>query len=286
MSVRERIVDAAGRLTAAERRLSASLLSDYPYAGLEPIQVLAERVSVSSPSVSRFVNKLGYQGYQEFQRELITELKEGRRSPVDLMRARGAGEATDLRDFAARATRLIETMTRTVPDAQFRRVCEILGDPRRRVFVLGGRVTDLAAQHLSRHLRRMRDDVAHLSPDPETWPEALLRMRRRDVLFLVDFRRYQGVLAGLAETAALRRRVELVVLTDQWMSPASAFARETLVVSVDSGTVWDSYAAAFTLIEAMLARVAESDWDNRRRRIEAWDSFLTAPRGAGDADDS
>ena len=277
-TVKERINAVGERLTATERKLSATLLSDYPFAGLEPIQTLAERVSVSSPSVSRFVHKLGFQGYQEFQRQLIAELKEGQRSPIDLMRAGREVEGGYFRDFGARAIELIRGGIETVTEDQFQRVCTQLADPKRRVFVIGGRITDLVAQYLSRHLRLMRPDVSHLPPDPETWPEYLLRMRHRDVLFLVDFRRYQRNLTELAESAAKHCRPNLIVLTDKWLSPATAHASETLTVPVDSGTVWDSYASAFALTEAFLTRIAERDWDNKRERIAAWDSLLISKR--------
>ncbi len=86
MTVRERISTAAETLTSSERKLSTMLLADYPFAGLEPIQELAQKTTVSPPSISRFVNKLGYQGYQDFQMHLISELKQAQRSPLELMR--------------------------------------------------------------------------------------------------------------------------------------------------------------------------------------------------------
>lgn len=283
MTVRERINEAADRLTTAERKLSASILSDYPYAGLEPINVLAERSTVSSPSISRFVNKLGFAGYQEFQRSLISELKEAQRSPAQLMRDRAAPDGAYLREFADRAVGLIDEATLAVTDPQFQRICDLLSDPKRRLFLLGGRISDVIAQMLSRHLKRMRGDVFHLDPDPETWPEHLRVMRPKDILFLVDFRRYQPNLTRLARHATANRHASLVLLTDKWISPAQAFASETLALPVDSGTVWDSYAGAFTLVEAMLTRIAEQTWPASRQEIELWDSLL--PSQPGDTHD-
>ena len=75
MIIRERIEKAAGTLTIGERKLAAAILSDYPFSGLSPIHELAKHSEVSAPSISRFVTKIGLEGYQEFQRELISELK-------------------------------------------------------------------------------------------------------------------------------------------------------------------------------------------------------------------
>lgn len=283
MNVRERIAGAADTLTGTERKLSTTLLADYPFAGLEPIQALAERTAVSAPSISRFVTKLGFQGYQDFQRHLIAELKEGQRSPIDLITEGRELAGTYLEDFTHRATALLEETARAIPESQFLRICDLLGDPTRRIFAMGGRISDLIAQHLSRHLRRIRSDVHHLSGDPETWPDDLLRMRNRDVLFVVDFRRYQQTICDLAMRAATQRRARVIVLTDKWMSPAVAHASETLAVPVESGTVWDSYAAAFTLMEAMMTRIAEADWQRTRARLGAWDGLLPATGDDADA---
>ncbi|MEP0455154.1 MAG: RpiR family transcriptional regulator, partial [Roseibium sp.] len=70
MLVRERIEEMFEGLTSTERKLSSALLVDYPFAGLEPIQELAKATNTSPPSISRFVTKLGFQGFQDFQRQL------------------------------------------------------------------------------------------------------------------------------------------------------------------------------------------------------------------------
>ncbi|MBL4892586.1 MAG: MurR/RpiR family transcriptional regulator [Rhizobiaceae bacterium] len=271
MQVRARIEKASKDLTAAERKLSTALLSDYPFAGLEPIQVLAERTKVSSPSISRFVNKLGFQGYQEFQRQLIDEMKEGQRSPVQVHGSGRPIHGEFLEDFMARATELMSASTQAITGAQFDRVCDYFIDKKRSIYVLGGRFSNSIAQHFSGHLRLSRADVFHLPTDPEVWPEYLLRMKPRDILFLVDFRRYQPNLVHLAKRASEKHGVQIVLVTDKWLSPASKHAAEVLAVPIESGTVWDSYAPALALMEAMLTRIAEDNWEDTRKRIEAWD---------------
>ena len=99
LTIKGRIEASAGALTAGERKLATAILADYPYAGLSSIQELAERSEVSSASISRFVIKIGLSGYQEFQKELIGELKDGDRSPVDVHDGPRAIEGGYLSDF-------------------------------------------------------------------------------------------------------------------------------------------------------------------------------------------
>jgi len=51
------------------------------------------------------------------------------------------------------------------------------------------------------------------------------------------------------------------------------YANEVLAIPTESGTLWDSYAATFAVLEALATRIAEKDWDRTRERIEALDNY-------------
>ena len=273
MDVRQQIEDMSPRLTASERKLAVVLLADYPFAGLEPIQIFAEKTHVSAPSITRFVQKLGCGGYLEFQRRLISELKEDQQSPVELRRRTGPVSDHFLGSFLDRASNIVKLAGESVTEAQFERVCAMLSDEKRSIHMIGGRISDPVAQYLSRHLRQIRKDVFHIPSDPEVWPEYLLRMRTRDVLYVVDFRRYEQRLSDLARNAAERRGAQVILVTDKWLSPISSHAREILAMPIESGTAWDSYCAAIAVTEAIITRVADQDWDATQNRIKDWDSL-------------
>ncbi|MDA1155226.1 MAG: MurR/RpiR family transcriptional regulator [Proteobacteria bacterium] len=259
--------------TPAERQLASALLADYPFAGLESIQELSQRAHISAPSISRFVTKIGCGGFQEFQQRLVQELKEGRQSPIDLKRRDSSiDNAAPLASYLDRVDALNAELRQRVSPAQFERLCDMLSDPKRRIYLIGGRMSDSIADFFARHLRQIRKDVFHIPSDPETWPEYLLRMRPRDVLVLVDFRRYQANLKGLS-TAVRARKAQTIVITDQWVTPAAKGATELVAVPVDSGTLWDSYTPAFAMIEALLVPLAERNWNATKSRIAAWDAL-------------
>lgn len=273
MTIKARIERASESFTAGERKLAATILSNYPFPGLSSIQELATQAKVSAPSISRFVTKIGLDGYQDFQRALIEELKEAQRSPVDVHDPGRKVEGSYLKDFIARATRQMAMAGDAITDDQFDQICNALFDPKRRVYALGGRISDALARHLTFHLRLIRKDVFHLPDNPETWPEYLLRMRPGDILFLVDFRRYQPMLERLAVEASTECNARIILMTDKWISPIARVAHEVVPVPIDSDTVWGTYSAALSVIEAIVTRIAEENWDQTRARIEAWDQL-------------
>lgn len=273
MQIRERIENASDSLTVSERKLASALLADYPFAGLETIQTLADRTQVSPPSITRFISKIGCQGYQEFQRCLIDELKEAQWSPVDIRLANMPTRAGKLADYVERAATVAQSVADNVTEDQFARVCDLLGDESRSIYVLGGRISDSIGTLLSRHLRQMRRNVFQLPADSEQWPEYLLRMRSRDILVIFDFRRYQRNLEDAARLATEKQGVGIILVTDKWMSPISGNAAEILAVPIENGTAWDCWVGAVALVEAIIGQVSENDWDATRTRIEAWDAL-------------
>lgn len=278
MLIKNRIEKAADTLTSSERKLAATILSDYPFAGLSSIQELAKHAEVSAPSISRFVTKIGLDGYQDFQRDLIAELKEGHRSPVQLHQAERPVHGGYLKDFISKSASQMAMAADAITEDQFNQICALLTDPKRSIYVLGGRISDTIAKHLSFHLRQIRKDVYHLPDNSESWPEYLLRMRPGDILFLVDFRRYQPALEQLGQLAAGERNARVILMTDKWISPIAKHAREVMPVPIDSGTLWGTYSAALAVTEAIVTRIAEDNWDQTRDRIKAWDSLRFVPK--------
>src|SRR3982074_815826 len=81
-------------LSSAERKLARVLLASYPIAGLESVARFAERAGVSPPSVTRFITKLGFRGYPEFQEVIRHEIQARLSSPLTRYRDEQDGRGT------------------------------------------------------------------------------------------------------------------------------------------------------------------------------------------------
>lgn len=262
-------------LTAAERKVATALLADYPFAGLLTIVELSDRSNVSSQSILRFIAKLGFRGYGDFQRALISEVKAGYHSPVTLHESAAPPDSappslTEITDVTVRS--IHETIA-AMSECQFRTVCEMIADRKRSVFLIGGRMSHTLATFLFRHLRQIRPKVYLIPEYEEEWPEYLLRMGRKDVVLMFDFRRYQKDLERLADRAAKDRGAHIVLFTDKWLSPVSKHSQQILASNVDVGTPWDTSLPLLLVIEAIINRVSEQNWDATRNRIQTWDDL-------------
>lgn len=269
ISVAEQIRRTFSRLTAAERKPARLLQANYPIAGLEPLAGFAQRAGVSHPSILRFIRKLGYSGYPEFQAVLRCELEARLKSPL-AKRQMHKGDASDSDDLLARhaeaACDNIRQSVASLPRSEFEGALTLLGDSRNTVYLLGGRFTDSLANYIYMHLRVLRPNVAHVTGPPVSWPEYLLDMDQRAVLLVFDIRRYQQDVIRFANEAA-ERGASIILMTDSWLSPIMARAAYVLSARIEAPSSWDSIVAMGTLAEALIAGLNERNWSRLEPRI-------------------
>ncbi len=250
--VRQRL----GSLSPAERRLARVLLASYPIAGLESVARFAERASVSPPTVTRFITKLGFRGYPEFQESLRHEVQARLSSPLARIRDDQSQATADwaLGTSLDVATDNIKATVAVLSHRDVDEAVALLADVRRRVMVLGGRVSAPLARYLAGQLHLLRPGIGLVDAERSAPAQQLIDMRKTDVLVIFDYRRYQPDTIECARVAAARG-CNVILFTDPWLSPASAFSRQVLVTSVDTVGPFDSLVGAVAVVEGLVAAV-------------------------------
>ena len=259
---------AMAELTATERKLVAHLLDHYPVAALGSITALAKGAEVSTPTVVRLVQKLGFQGYPDFHAALRTEVG-GMLAQPKPSRAQWSGSAPEghiLNRFTQSVMANIEVSLSAIQPEVFDAVAELLADPARRVMTLGGRMTQPLAEYFAVQLQLVRPEVTLLSTLPSSWPSALLDLRAGDVLLIIDIRRYENTVLQMAELAS-EAGAEVILITDRWISPAATHARHTLPCHIEAPSAWDSSVTILALLETLLAAIQDLRWPETEDRL-------------------
>lgn len=268
-SVAERIRRNFDNLTPSERKAAHALQANYPIAGLESLATFAQRAGVSHPSILRFVAKLGYSGYPDFQAALRTELEARLKSPL-AKHAKTADGQTDNKNLLVRHAEVacdnIRQSIAALPLGEFEGALALLASPRNQIYLLGGRFTNSVASHVYMHLRVLRPNVEHIMGPPVSWPEYLLNMDKHAVVLVYDIRRYQPEVIRFAEQAA-KRGSRIILITDSWLSPIVAHATHVLSARIEAPSNWDSLVAISTLSEALITGVGERSWARSKQRI-------------------
>lgn len=266
-------------LTRAERQLAQSLLQNYPVSGLGSITTVAEAAEVSTPTVARMVQKLGFSGFPEFQAGLRRELEATISNPI-AKRETWAGNAPDAHILNRFTDVVIENIRQTlaqVETATFDETARLLADTDRTLYVVGGRITRALADYFFLHMQVIRPRVTHIQAISNAWPHYLLDMQQGDVVVIFDVRRYENSTLKLAEMAC-ERGAEIILFTDQWRSPVHKFAVHCFSSRIVVPSAWDSSVTTMLLIETLIAAVQEQIWPQTRHRMEALEEMFDRTR--------
>ena len=268
MAIREQVQTALGTLPVAEKKIAHAFLANYPSIGLSTIAELAALAGTSAPTVLRFVARLGFGSYPEFQRVLRSEVQAQLMSPLE--RARSSGPATDnpaLKASFERISANLDATLKAIPESEFEAACELLSDHKSTCYFIGGRFTDTIAAYMAAHLRIIRSNVRHFDGQTSTWRDQLLDVRPGDVVVFFDIRRYQSDLVRLGELM-VERKARILLITDPWLSPIARSARVVLPCVVDANRTWDSSVSLMALAEALIDRVSRAQSDSARTRMQ------------------
>lgn len=270
---------ALSSLTRAERQLATHILSHYPVAALGSITQLAKAALVSTPTVVRLTQKLGYRGYPDFQASLRSEVEAMLVTPLTKhdRNAAGVPDAHVLNRFAESVVSNLQATLNQIDPAAFDAVAVLLADPTRRIFAMGGRITHPIADYFISLMQIIRADVALVTNTAATWPPILLDIKPGDVLLVYDIRRYENAVLQVAEMARERGAV-IVLVTDRWVSPAAAHASHTLCCHIEAPSAWDSIVPLMVLTETLLAAVQNLNWDATAPRLKRLEELYARSR--------
>jgi Transcriptional regulators len=268
-------------LSSSELKVARALLAAYPSAGLDTAAGLASQAGVSAPTVVRFVARLGFKGYREFQRILREELQRERTASPLTLPARAT--AKDLREVSGRifTDELVRTFT-DLPEAELSRAVGLLADRKKRIWSFGGRFSEILATYLDLHLRQMRPDTRVLTEPPDRRAGFMLDVGRRDVCVVFDFRRYQPDVIELA-LHARSQGAQILLMTDPWLSPIAASADVVLPVRVESPSPFDSLVPATAAVETLVAGVLAELGGRAQDRMTLADSLAHPQPGTFDS---
>lgn len=283
MTVRRVIEQKLSTLSPSGRRIARLVTEKYPVSALGGIEDIARQARVSAPTVTRFVRRLGFDRFVDFQRAIRFEVQDAEVSPLALLQKHQAAPVPDgtdrdlalMQDLTASICRLTANPVAAALDA----AAVLLADSRARVSTLGGRWSSIAAQYLAFQLSSLRGEVHALTqPASGVRADRIADLGRRDVLVAFDFRRYAPEIIAFCR-ASRQRGVRIVLFTDPELSPICDVAQVTLPVAVATTSPLDTLTPSIAACDALLGRLVGLLGPQATRRMTMLE---TLRRAAGD----
>ncbi len=261
MTVRSLIEQHLPDFSASDTRVARLILERYPISALGGIEDLARQSEVSAPTVTRFVKRLGFRKFTDFQRAIRLEVQDTEVSPLALLQKHQQKPAktfqTDrgmMDHLAVAMQKLLDTSTQRSLD----KAAGLISDNKARIYLMGGRWSSIIAQYAAYQLITLRGEVHVLSLQASGVREdRIADFTRKDVLLAFDFRRYQPETIAFCQTAK-EFGVRIVLFTDLELSPIAEVADVVIPVTVETTTPMDTLAVAIAATDALLTRLVKT----------------------------
>lgn len=260
-----------------QKRIAQAILDDYERTAYMTAAKLGQTVGVSESTVVRFAIELGFEGYPEFQRA-VQELVRTKLTPnqrIEVTRARVANGDYLTCVLNGDMERIRHTLEDIDREAFMNAVHAI--NRARRVYIFGVRSSSSLASFLNFNLSMIRDNVKLLQPTSSSDVfEQILDIGETDVLIAISFPRYSRKVVKSVEYAK-NCGAQVIALTDSPLAPLAECATCLLTAQSDMVSFADSLIAPFSVINALLAAVAQERPDEVRDRFDRlerlWDEY-------------
>ncbi|QFT60742.1 putative HTH-type transcriptional regulator YbbH (plasmid) [Sulfitobacter sp. THAF37] len=256
-------------------RTGAKYVIDHPSDfGLDPIRQTAKKAGVSTYTLVRLAERLGFGGYDEMRepfRQALVSAAVVVETPAWVQRLREGGEIGSIQADASLNSMGIVQRTMELQDAaQMQRVVGMLmGAPTvyltavRATYALAyylhyvGRMALPSLQLIPRHMNSPVDELHDATPD--------------DVLIALTFTPYSRETIEACKLAR-RKGLKLIMISDSAIVAPDFSADETLTASTLSPHHFGCYAGAMALIEALIAQLVVAGGETARERIRSYET--------------
>ena len=279
LEVADRIATAGTQLTVAERRVAQAVLEHPNLVAFGTVADLASQAGAGAATVVRLASKLGFDGFTALQSSVQDDLARQLRPAVERIRELADRPRVE-RHRANAVANVTETMDKLNRDA-FDAVIAVLGDPQQEVLVLAGEAEHGVAQQFVHDLGALRDGVSTVAGNDVAVRRQLALSPPRSTLVVIDLRRYERWLLD-AVTFASDAGHTIIALTDGPLSPLANQARYAFTLAARSDSPFDSHIGTLTLLELIVAAVAERLRTSATSRLEQVEAAWAAARALTD----
>lgn len=266
-TIQESILAVYDQLPPSERKLADITLSKLNNLASYSATELAGEANVSKATAARFFRRVGYPSFSQARRQARAEAHMA--SPLYALAGVDFKEqstdalsrhiATDIRNLTE-TFQLQNAMT-------LAKAAEAIAKARR-VRVVGMRNGHFVALYAANLLAQLREGVAPLPTSAMTLAEDLASLGQGDVLLVVDFRRRAAMLRTIVE-AARSAGASLVFLTGAGMAALSRPGELVVTCLTGGSSLFDSYAAAVSIVNFLGVSVAKDLGKSGRTRLQA-----------------
>ena len=259
-STSDLIAAVSNELTPTERRIAEEVLSEPTLLAFGTVSDLASRVGTSRPTIVRFANKLGFDGYTKLQRHVRSDFSHQLARPSERIRHR----EKKIPPARTAISGAIASVFTALEGGQLAELAAPLVKAET-VWILSGETSQAGAQAFHSGLSMVRPGVRSL--EEHFYGTDLSDATPNDAVIVFDFFRYRRQVTNAARVFA-DTGVSVVAITDSPLSPLVELADVWCEIEVPAIGPFDSSVPVVAIAELLVSRIARDLQDEATARID------------------
>lgn len=258
-SPKDILVQAQTRLSRTDRKIVRYLIDHYTELPFTTAKEIAEQVDRNPSTITRLLQKLGYNGYPDFRAAARSDLRQMHDYASQFRTHQPLNEWWKLEEKNFHETETI------IEETQEQVMRMLLGA--RTLYFMGAKFTEPMALIGSMYLRHFRSNVHKMPNNADQLPEMLRDIQPQDLVVIFAVRRYPKPLTLVAQYLA-KRNIPILLISDGGPSSIVRICEKHVILPVKSVGNFVTAVAFFEYISALAVLMATQIGVDRLKSIE------------------
>ena len=251
-------------------------LSNFPLSALGNLPTIAKDCGVSLATVQRCIVKLGYDGFADFHKDMLSNLENYKNShPLERLKNDGGETLETNTHYEYNITNIRKTFDTLDPNL-IQQAVDLLSKNSHTIYCIGGRFTGVLVSLFARNIKTIRPNVIETNPYEGFLLDTVNNCDKNTVILITDIRRYDNDLLSLSRLAKTEKQAKIILLTDTWLSPIHKYADITIPVFTGTDACWDSNVAMLTMLEEIMGQLTLKLGKKAQKFLENRERFRTS----------
>ncbi|MFC4804477.1 MurR/RpiR family transcriptional regulator [Filifactor villosus] len=262
-------------LTKSQKIIAKYIMENYDKVAFMTAAGFAGETGVSESTVVRFANKLGYESYTYFQKDLQELLKKKLTTAQRASMSNYTNKSSIVKQVLRADIDNIKETMEELDEETFERVVELIFSAPK-IYIVGLRSSEMVSEYLGYYLNFLLDNVKVVNYGINDVFEQILKVKKNDVVIGISFPRYSKRTSELMRFAKEQGAVT-VSITDSETSPIAQLSQETMIAKSNMSSFVDSLVAPLSIANALIIALSmkkkEELQDNFSKLEKIWSKY-------------
>lgn len=270
------IINNKENMSKSHKKLSEYILQNKTKVSFLNITALAHESGISEATIVRFCSVLGYKGYPQLRQEIQNALQEKitLQERLTISKDMYSGKEEFVNQIISGDAVYVQNLLNNFDSETFFSIIDCFINSKK-ICIVAGRSTIALAQFMFYYFNLIFDDVCLIS-NADDASQKYTYFEEGSVVFGITFSRYSKSTIKIMEYAKKQNCIT-IGLTDTYISPIIPFCEYSLFAQTNVPSLFDTYVAPLSLINAMIAYLCnvenEKIGSNIQKADKLWGAF-------------